>query len=342
SQPSSARLASSTIEYLANRTQGMDSAGNPLIFHNDDEKILPGTVGKTGINKLVHILGTHMLSVEEAIRYGDDYKSAIGASETIGRDDYGSMTNIPRFNRPDLLTLMKPVVSSDEGLRALRQAVTNYQDLHFAVVLRDHYGKPSYDQALKHALGTDAKLEGFFIDQIAEARIDAMKTKADLAQYWIDLGKDISGNLPFSDIPVAGNFAGFLADRSLSELERSVLGNIEHEESAERLTAELLAQDALRARKGAIVGALNEAGIIDHDLVVQFCTDTDMPTRDAHAWLQSDFPSVDVTEQDIPDERMRSSEEVRRQKIIDRIAGRYFDLHDYTQDYETAFEGFFK
>ncbi|WP_205649298.1 hypothetical protein, partial [Schaalia canis] len=30
SQPSSARLASSTIEYLANRTQGMDSAGNPL------------------------------------------------------------------------------------------------------------------------------------------------------------------------------------------------------------------------------------------------------------------------------------------------------------------------
>ena len=29
-QPSSARLASSMVEYLANRTQGVDVAGNPL------------------------------------------------------------------------------------------------------------------------------------------------------------------------------------------------------------------------------------------------------------------------------------------------------------------------
>ncbi|WP_165867167.1 hypothetical protein, partial [Schaalia canis] len=197
SQPSSARLASSTIEYLANRTQGMDSAGNPLLFHTNDETFTPKTVGTTASTHLAHILGTHMPAIDMALFEEAEGSTAGGMRDEVTRDDLGTLTNLPKFKREDLQVMIRVAASSDEGLATLRTALTRYEDSHLATVVDCHYVgtdqetwrfKGNFESMFETALRNQGKLEAFFIDQIGDQQVTAGRAADERIRAWIGLG----------------------------------------------------------------------------------------------------------------------------------------------------------
>ncbi|WP_205649292.1 DUF6571 family protein, partial [Schaalia canis] len=330
-QPSSARLASSTIEYLANRTQGMDSAGNPLLFDNDDETFTPKTVGTTASSHLAHILGTHMLAMDyalDALKFDGTYA---GRLTDPTRHDLDGIKDLPLFRRSDLEILTRVAVASDEGMGSLRRAVSTYQDAHFAHILREHHGKPTYDLALADALRTDARLESFFIDTIGEVHISAAQDEKQRAQAWIAGGKKLAGEIPVSKIPVLGNIASLLAEHTLQEVEHAALHSLNKDIQDAIEDANDLGQKALEARYAGIVGNFYDAGLIDPGQVMEFSYDAGLDPAQVDLWIRNGLPNPDGT-----------AHPLEFQRVIARLAHTHFDPHgNYEQTYKDGFTEFF-
>ena len=335
SDPQAIGLTSTAVEMLANRTRGVNFAGDKISFPSEDEKILPGTLGVGASTHLAHILGTYMESVEYSV-YHDwtPSESRIGRDRSIERAGSSQFYDMPVFHVGDLRVLIKAGASTDDGFAAFRQALTNYQDVHFDQVIRNHYGNDNFQSVLNNATNHDARLEAFFIKNVGEASIAEGLSEDERIKTWVNLASDLAGRVPISMIPGVGPLAGFLSEQALDvgtdSLAQHLIQSQAHNAEDAVITANDLASDSLAGRRNSIVGSLYNNGVISR-------ADVDaLASRMGHggqvdAWFADGFPDSKT---------IRSDTDL--QDLVIKLAEDRVDMNEYKQNYENEFRKYFE
>ena len=330
SDPDARALVSNAFEYLANRNEGKTSSGDDLEFYGDGEKFKPGDLGGPGADHLAHIFGTYMAAVDY---YTSDGSVADGGSDiaSFRRDDLGAFTDMPVFNADDLDRILQTGLSNEDGYTAMREAVSNYQNLHMSTVVRDHHGDPDFKDVLAKAGTFDARLEALFIENMGENEIADGLKKDEQIKKWIDLGSSLAGEIPLGKIPGAGQAINFLASQGLDSYADSLKDDLATNQQTGIDDSNDAAALAANGRRNAIVGNLYEGGVISNQDFAAAATDLDVSKAQIDAWFSDGYPTqAEITKnQDL-------------QNLIAAVSEEHFDYSKYQDSYQIAFHDYFE
>lgn len=324
----SAKLASSTLEYLANRNQGATSTGERLDFI-DEEKVTRNSLSSLASQNLARILGIYMPSIDETVDGGKPESSMIEKAGKINRPDLGEISNAPYFKIRDLQEVTRAIVADDKARDILRHALSTYQDLHFSVAL-DRSNALDAPEILRRAIETDAKLEGFFIDQIGEADIAKAKERDDVIREWTSKARALTNEIPVSKIPGIGSFIQHLADYGLDYAEAAIVEEYAQSESSARTSAEEMARDALINRKRAILEMMYEKGFLTEGKIAEIAAESGYSPEEVENFSRGGFPDP-----------KQVSDSVNYERFLDSVAFESIDFGQYQIIFEQAFRGYF-
>jgi len=332
SDPTTARdaaaLVSSAVDYLANRDNN-----DQVEFAGGDEEFKPGDISGEGARSLAHMIGSYMPAVDYYNLNTDAAGSQAGEVASFYRVDLGNLTDMPVFEREELREVLQVGLSNDEGFTAMREAVSNYQNIHLAQVL-SHHGEPGFfagpngtDGMWQTATNADARLEGLFMDSIGEVEIAEGAERDEQIKAWIDMGSDLAGAVPLPGGPIVGA----LADVPMGLASDALTDSLADNEAQAVSDSNAAADRALIGRRSAIVENLYDADVVTDQSLATAARQTGVSDQQLDQWFNDGFPS---------DEEIRGNTQL--QNLINTLADQNVDTNEYRQNYELAFRRYFE
>lgn len=335
-KPAAIGLASSAVEFLANRTLGVPEitdegklvredgqlSREEIRYGDDAERIAPGTLSDSASVKLVHILGTHMDAVERSIPLGDA-KDHLYAGELWERE---GRTPLARFYQPDLDVLLQSIFDSEQGSAAMRLAVLEHQETALVNKIENTSGDTeAVLEVVRSSQIDDATLEGYVLSNMAETMITNGQEKDEAIERWINLGAGAVEVVPAGKIFGQGaSYLDTIAGQVIKQGKSGLIDSWTNNEANAVNTAEQSAQAATPVRNAMLVKILYENGTItDDDLIGNPEVVENMSREEYEEYFANGFPSDVVLE--IPELRY----------MVQTIAGEHhgFDVNMF--QYET-------
>lgn len=320
-QHDAAGLMSSIAEYLPDNDQA-------------NENFVTGD----GTKHLAHMLSSYMESVSDGILNPVDGAERPGGI-TLDENGFAS----PIFEQGELKSLVKLTISNDDGIAAMRQGVSAYQNLEISRDLSDGTLSES-------VLRQDARLEGWFMDAVGEQKIQGAEDDDKRIQAWIDMGKDLVGVIPLPGAEQVGklgeasiSYLSGAATNAGGDLFTDTFANNEQTEWQHQTQA---AESALEARQLMIASQLVDPGTYDvHPLISGqdlHAAAAGYPPDQVERWFGSTdspaLPSQDEIDA-MPQTERDQYEKVLKDVLADKLPE--FNNGDYQDTYKLAFQGYF-
>ncbi|MEX0428610.1 DUF6571 family protein [Nocardioides sp. DS6] len=329
SDPTTARdaasLMSNATHLLAERSSVDWGSGH------DGESFDPGNVDTAGTKHVAHMLTTYMPAIDKALAdHGGDHAPGL---VTLTGDRFGAgLADQPLFDGAGLKTLADVAVSTDDGFNDMRQGLNAYQTIQLQNSIHDH-GRVD-DQTSQ----ADAKLEGLFVNAVGDTKIADAADQDARVQSWIDMGKDVVGEIP---VP-GGKVVEFLASHAIDAGADSLSDHYANNEDTEVDSENNYATAALRARHEAAQNALVNAGVIKPSEVAHQLTtvpNTSYTREQVENWFpDGKFPTQAQYNAMSPQDRA-SMRDALATIVDDRGLN---DIPDYDQTYQDMFSKYFE
>ena len=319
----SADLMSHVVDLLARR-HGLD-------FHGDGENFNAGDVTDAGTKHVAHMLTAYMSSVDSALEQKNPADIAPGV-QVLTDPRFNGVNNMPIFSASELRNLVDVAVSTEPGFNDMRHGLSLYQNVQLQNSISQH-GK--VDDPTSQA---DARLEGFFVNAVGDTSIASAADKDARVQSWIDMGKDVVGEIP---VP-GGKIVEFLASHAIDAGAEKLSDTYANNEDKEVDSKNDYAVTALDARKEAIQQALVNGGTIKPSEVAAELTTGPNPAYTKQQ-VESWFPNGKFPTQAQYDAMNPTDQTNMRNALTTIVTQRHLsDTTNYEQTYKDMFSDYFE
>jgi len=295
----------------------------------DGEEFGPGDLTGDGTKHMAHMLSTYLPAIDRALENPEDPDGFEPGLTTLTAGRFGDgLEDMPLFLKDDLSRLTDVAVSDDEGFDTMRHGLSLYQDSQLRNSIDQH---GSVDDETSQA---DARLEGFFVNSVGDTKIADAEDQDKRVQAWIDMGKDLVGEVP---VP-GGKITEFLASHALDAGADSLSEQYANSEGETVGDENDYASAALGARKHSIMEALVDAHVITADDVSKELTSASdsYSSEQINTWLEDGkYPGPDA---DLSDQDRRSLDDAILTVMGDR---KLLDSTNYDQTYKDEFHKYF-